>query len=73
MTRSSRPLALAVALLAASVALAGCGRKNDPEVPKLTDPTAKPGPSPVGVPFGPTPSAPRAETPNKPFLLDFLL
>lgn len=73
MTRSPRPILLAAALLAACVALAGCGRKNEPEVPKVSTEAPKADTSPIGMPYGAGPGKPKTEPPNKPFLLDFLM
>lgn len=73
MTRSPRPILFAAALLAASVALSGCGRKADPELPTVEAP-AKKATAPVGIPVG-LPSKPAAppKPENKAFFLDFLL
>ena len=63
---------LAVAL---TLALAGCGRKADPELPRATTPEASRSGFPVG-PIGPT-ASPSTDTTKKaekkPFILDFLL
>ena len=72
MTRSPRPILLAVALLA-SLALSGCGRKNEPEVPKVSTEAPKQTTSPIGMPYGAGPTKPTQEKPNKSFLLDFLM
>lgn len=73
MTRSPRPILLAATLLAASVALTGCGRKNEPEVPKVSTEAPKANTSPIGMPYGAGPAKPQENKPNKPFLLDFLM
>ncbi len=72
MTRSPRPILFAAALLAACVALSGCGRKADPELPVVEAP--KKATAPVGIPVG-LPSKPAAppKPENKSFFLDFLL
>lgn len=71
-TSSSHLRLAAIALVAAAtLAVAGCGRKGDPEVPTV----AKASDRPVGIPIGATSPAPAAvPTPaKKPFLLDPLL
>lgn len=71
-TTSPSRLAAAALVLVAALALSGCGRKADPELPSLAKPEAA---RPVGIPIGPTAPAP-AETrkpEKKPFLLDFML
>ena len=73
MTRSPRPILAATALLATCVALAGCGRKNEPEVPKVSTEAPKANTSPIGMPYGAGPAKPQSEPPNKPFVLDFLM
>lgn len=62
-----------VAVVAASVALTGCGRKGDPEIPVAPKATEA---RPVGIPIGTLPVEPRkaSETaPKKSFILDPLL
>mgnify|MGYP001765747202 CR=1 FL=1 len=70
---SSLLLRLAVIGLAGvgASSLAGCGRKSDPELESVAQARAD---RPVGIPVGPTVSAPKPEKKEKkPFLLDPLL
>ena len=70
-------LAVPVVALVGALALAGCGRKADPEVPRAVEPQAAA--TPVGIPVGSTapatkPAAAKPEAkPKRSFLLDFLL
>lgn len=61
-----------VAIVAVGVtALAGCGRKGDPEMPSAATPKVD---RPVGIPVGAiTPTSAPAKAPKTPFLLDPLL
>lgn len=69
---SARRLALSVAALVGLLAVAGCGRKADPELPRATAPAQET--RPVGIPIGPTAPAPQAPKPEKKsFPLDVLL
>ena len=53
-----------------ATSLAACGRKGDPEVPTVTQPGTD---RPVGIPVGPTSSAPKEKKERKPFFLAPLL
>lgn len=71
---STFPLLLRLAVIGiaglGASSLAACGRKGDPEVPTVTQPTTD---RPVGIPVGPTSAAPKAKKEPKPFFLDPLL
>ncbi|TBW33956.1 hypothetical protein EYW49_19055 [Siculibacillus lacustris] len=71
-SNSSSRVAAAVAVGVLLLAVAGCGRKADPEVPVVG---AAPAASvrPIGIPMGPTPVAPAPKPPSRPFVLDPIL
>ncbi len=67
-------LRIPVLAVALALALSGCGRKAEPELPRATGPEASRTAFPVG-PIGPSTAKPAepAKTEKKSFPLDFLL
>jgi predicted small lipoprotein YifL len=66
-----RFLLVSAAVAVGATALAGCGRKAEPELPRAAGPAET---RPVGIPIGPSAPAPEPEKPQKKsFLLDPLL
>ena len=69
-SKFARLLLVPTAVVVGSLLLSGCGRKADPEMPRVDGPTET---RPVGIPIAPIAPKPEKPVEKKSFLLDFLL